>query len=196
MDSLVKKTLGNTDSLNESMYKIIHAIQLIADDCDDETVAKNLEVELWLVPKIRRFLVEIGFVSTMPRLYVGYDEMLDVGKETKEVYIMLKHMLLASLHERAEIRKRMKNVDVSDRDGIKEMIRLEKAEKACNDSLHKVLDQVQRYQAFMLKSQERYHNVKVFREFQSIVLEEVGKFDDAAKFEILGKMKDLIARKF
>lgn len=196
MESIVKKTLGNTDCLNNSMQMLVHAIRLIADGMDDETIAKNLEVEIWLIPRIRQFLVEIGFVSSMPRLYIGYDEMLDVGKETKEVYVVLKHMLLATLHERAEIRQKMSEITDTSKESIRELIRLEKAEKASNDSLHKVLDQVQRYQAFMLKSQERYHNVKVFREFQNIVLEEVGKFDDGTKFEILGKMKDLIGRKF
>ncbi len=196
MESIVKKTLGNTDCLNESLGKLVDFIRLVADGLDDETIAKNLGVEIWLVPRLRQFMVEIGFVSTIPKLHIGYDEMLDVGKETKEVYIMLKHMLLATLHERANIRQSIKDIDVKEKGGVKELIRLERAEKACNDSLHKVMEQIQKYQSFMLKSQERYNNIKIFREFQQIVLEEVGKFDDGAKFDILKKMKELIEKRF
>jgi len=151
----------------EFMQLVLLGVELVGSGSTDDELSSSLGIDMSLVGEFREFLVKLGFVSRIPRIHVGYDNMLDVGMETKEVYIALKHMLLGNLHD-------------GDVDGNR----------------FKILDSVQRYQAFMLKSQERYHNVKVFREFQRIVLDEVGKFDEGAKHDILLKMKSLIARKF
>lgn len=175
MVDLIKK--NNSLILAEGMRLIVDGIRLVADGCDDEVICHNLNIDINMVPRFRQFLIELGFVSTLPKLNIGYDELLDIGKETKEVYIILKHMLLSLLHNA---------------DGIS----TEKEKKNHTDELYRTLEQIQRYQAFMLKSQERYNSVKIFRKFQEIILDEVGKFDENAKFEILNKMKELIGRKF
>ncbi len=149
------------------MDLVLRGVCLVAEGCSDVEISEVLGIDLGMVREFRSFLVKLGFVSVLPRLHVGYDDMLDIGMETREVYVALKHLLLENLHS-------------GDADGNR----------------FRILDSVQRYQSFMLKSQERYHNVKVFREFQRIVLDEVGRFDEGAKVEILRKMRDLISRKF
>lgn len=159
--------LEHYNHLRKAMDLILKGVELYSSGVSDRDFAMLMGIHESQVGEFREFMIKLGFVGDGIRLNIGEGGEVDVGLESKELYVTAKGLLLDRLKNGGSVEEIMKSLDL-----------------------------VQRYQAFMLKSQEKYHNINVFRRFQEIVLEEVGKFDEGVRLELLGKVKELMSRRF